>query len=251
MDWAGIGLAKVFQEEGSSVLKAAVTDTLETEISFTSVLTFVLWTLTCSVAIIGVLVPYVRPHLKAKQEMVVTAEMLQVELTTEPIAHLVEDLAPAPSEVQPPTLKPIAQPIETPALTPVAEPAVVAFALPVEGPVRLVEAKVAAFAAPTEPAQTNIAQTVPTPQQLTYGQGEGRQPAPEYPYRARREGQEGTVKVRFLVGEDGRVLSAEPATPSPWPMLNESAVRVVRERWRFRAGALRNYEVAIRFQLTR
>jgi protein TonB len=99
--------------------------------------------------------------------------------------------------------------------------------------------------------RTNIAQSVPAPQQLTYGQGEGRQPAPEYPYRARREGQEGVVKVRFSVGDDGRVLSAEAASPSPWPILNESAVRVVRERWRFRAGPLRNYEVAIRFQLSR
>ena len=94
-------------------------------------------------------------------------------------------------------------------------------------------------------------QAVPAPQQLTFGQGDGRQPAPEYPVRARREGQEGTVKVRFLVGEDGRVLTAEAAAQSPWPMLNDSALRVVRERWRFRAGTLRNYEVAIRFQLTR
>jgi protein TonB len=149
-------------------------------------------------------------------------------------------------------LNAVVQPMETPSFTAVADPAVVAFALPVEGPVRLVEPKVAAFAAPSEPVKTNMpAVAIPAPQQLTYGQGEGRQPAPEYPYRARRDGQEGVVKVRFLVGEDGRVLSAEAASPSPWSLLNDSALRVVRERWRFRSGTLRNYEVAIRFQLTR
>jgi protein TonB len=147
-------------------------------------------------------------------------------------------------------LDPVVRRIETPSFTAVADARLVEFALPVEGPVRLVEVKAAAFAAPAEPVKTNApAQFVPPPQQLVYGQGEGRQPAPEYPYRARREGQEGVVKVRFLVGEDGRVLSAEAPAPSPWPMLNDSALRVVRERWRFRAGTVRNYEVAIKFQL--
>ena len=221
------------------------------EISLISVVTFVLWTLTCTIAVVGVMVPYVRPHLIPKKELVFTAQTLQVQLTSDPISQAPNDRPPT-TEQQPPELKQIIQPLETPSFTAVADPKVVAFALPVEGPVRLVEAKAAAYAPPSEPIQTNApAQGIPAPQQLTYGQGEGRQPAPEYPYRARREGQEGIVKVRFLVGEDGRVLSVEPSLPSPWPMLNDSALRVVRERWRFRAGAIRNYEVAIRFQLTR
>jgi TonB family protein len=66
-----------------------------------------------------------------------------------------------------------------------------------------------------------------------------------------REGQEGTVTVRFSVGESGRVLTAEALKPSPWPLLDNAAVRVVRERWRFRAGEVRLYEVAIRFELTK
>ena len=221
------------------------------EVSVLAVLTFVLWTVTCSVAAVGVLVPYVRPSPAIKKEVAISAETLQVDLTTEPIANVEGELPPA-SELQPPTLKPVVRPIYTPSFTAVADPKIVQFALPVEGPVRLVEVKAAAFARPAEPVQTNApAQFVPQPQQLTFGQGEGRQPAPEYPYRAKREGQEGVVKVRFLVGEEGRVVSAEAAARSPWPMLDESALRAVRERWRFRAGPVRHYEVAIRFQLTR
>ena len=88
-------------------------------------------------------------------------------------------------------------------------------------------------------------------QLLIYGQGEGKQPAPEYPLRAIREGQEGTVVVRLAVTESGSVTSAEAFTPSPWPLLNEAAVRVVRDRWHFRSGPPRLYDVAIRFQLSK
>jgi TonB family protein len=59
------------------------------------------------------------------------------------------------------------------------------------------------------------------------------------------------VRVRFNVGENGRVTSAAATGPSPWPLLNEAALRVIRERWRFPGGAARAYEVAIRFALTR
>ena len=221
------------------------------EVPVLAVLTFVLWTVTCSVAAVGVLIPYVRPSPAIKKEVTISAETVQVDLTTEPIANVADELPPM-SELQPPALKPVVRPVDMPSFTAVADPKIVQFALPVEGPVRLVEVKTAAFARPAEPVNKRLpAESILAPQQLTYGQGDGRQPAPEYPYRAKREGQEGVVKVRFCVGEDGRVVSVEAAAPSPWPMLDESALRVVRERWRFRAGPVRNYEVAIRFQLTR
>ena len=147
-----------------------------------------------------------------------------------------------------------------------------AFALPIEAPTRLVEVKQAAFVRPapqpTPPAssvtpspsqpgtgQPGIAQpgvgTTPAPavQTLTFGEGEGRQPAPRYPDFARRAGQEGTVVIRFSVGADGRVLAAEPSAPAPWAALNREALRVVREQWRFPPGPVRLHEVAIRFEL--
>ena len=91
----------------------------------------------------------------------------------------------------------------------------------------------------------------PAPDQRPGDDDPGRQPAPDYPWRAQREGQEGTVTVRFTVSEEGRVLAAEAVKPCPWNMLNEAAVRVIKERWRFVTGPIRLYEVSIRFQLTK
>ena len=145
---------------------------------------------------------------------------------------------PPPDELTPP--QPVAVAHASPAI---------AFALPVEGPTRIVETGRAEY---SRPSTTNtIAVATPPAQTLVYGQGEGKQPEPEYPLLARRQGKEGTVVVRFTVGENGRVIVAEPFAPSPWPLLDEAALRVVRERWRFRSGPTRVYDVAIRFNLSK
>jgi protein TonB len=129
----------------------------------------------------------------------------------------------------------------------VAEPSpAIAFALPVQAPATVADHKQAAPVV----VETRVEPTpVPQVQTLTHGYGEGKQPAPIYPARAMREGQEGTVRVRFSVGENGRVMSVEASAPSPWELLNHEAMRVVRERWRFRPGPIRLYEVPIRFVL--
>jgi protein TonB len=114
-----------------------------------------------------------------------------------------------------------------PELAAVAAPsAAIAFAVPVAGP--------------PHPA---------TVHKLTYGEGEGQQPAPEYPREAVLAQQEGVVVVRFVVGKDGRVISADAVTPSHWPLLNQAAVRAVRDTWQFAPGPVRSYEVSIQFQL--
>jgi TonB family protein len=61
--------------------------------------------------------------------------------------------------------------------------------------------------------------------------------------------QQGTVGVRFMVTPEGRVRDTTVAAPSPWPVLDESALRTIRHRWRFPRGPVRVYEVAIRFAL--
>jgi protein TonB len=143
-----------------------------------------------------------------------------------------------------------------PPLTAVATPSPeIAFALPTQGPMRVVEAS---KAVPMPPADTTAVQptdTAPAPgpaavKTLTYGQGEGRQPAPEYPREAVIGREQGTVVVHFTVDENGRVVKAEAAKSCPWPLLNQAAVRAVRETWRFGAGPVRSYEVSIQFQLT-
>jgi periplasmic protein TonB len=131
----------------------------------------------------------------------------------------------------------------------VAEPSeLLAFALPVEGPVRLVE-PAQARATPLDAVDADRSSTQWAVQPLVFGQGEGDQPRPDYPQRARRERQEGRVDVRLRVDPRGRVVQAELSSASPWPLLNEAALRTISSRWRFPQGPVRDYEVAIIFQL--
>lgn len=76
----------------------------------------------------------------------------------------------------------------------------------------------------------------------------GRMPAPSYPSEARRKGQSGTVVVEFIVGENGRVISAYAKSPSPWPLLNDRAVSAVL-RWKFPAGGVAKFTRPIVFKL--
>lgn len=76
----------------------------------------------------------------------------------------------------------------------------------------------------------------------------GRMPSPSYPAEARRKGQTGTVTVEFTVDSSGRVISAIAKSPSPWPLLNEEAVRTVR-RWSFPPGRVMKLQRPIVFQL--
>ncbi|MES2981268.1 MAG: energy transducer TonB [Verrucomicrobiota bacterium] len=84
---------------------------------------------------------------------------------------------------------------------------------------------------------------------LSFGKGEGRQPSPSYPLQAKRQNQQGTVIVEFLVGAEGKVLNAWLKSPSPYELLNNSALSTVRNRWRFPAGSARHYRISIIFQL--
>ncbi|MEX1115902.1 MAG: TonB family protein [Akkermansiaceae bacterium] len=76
----------------------------------------------------------------------------------------------------------------------------------------------------------------------------GRMPAPSYPSEARRKGQTGTVVIEFTVDSSGRVISAYAKSLSPWPLLNEEAVRTVR-RWKFPPGGVMKLQRPIVFQL--
>jgi len=182
--------------------------------------------------VFGFVFPYSRPH-SSQTPKPATVEILNVELT--PLRP-----NPKPSVVSHPEAK--AAPDVPPAVS-VARPAApIEFAAPVAVPAPVPEAR---SAGPTEPS------ALPMPTRLTFGEGEGRQPAPDYPLRARREGQEGTVVVRFTVDENGSVGTADIVQSCPWPLLNDSAVNTVREQWHFNPGAGRAYEVAIRFKLMR
>jgi protein TonB len=76
----------------------------------------------------------------------------------------------------------------------------------------------------------------------------GRMPPPSYPSEARRKGQKGTVVIEFVVDTNGRVISAYAKSPSPWPLLNDEAVRTVR-RWKFPPGGVMKLQRPIVFQI--
>lgn len=212
------------------------------------IVTLVIWSTCLLIGIAGSVFSYVRPLPPAKEPPPLIAQVLNVEL-------MAADTRPAPepppqNAMEPPPLVPPTLPAPPPPIAVAAPSPQIAFAVPVKAPARIVPAEEASF----RNLQSPIAETVvaPTPvRPLTFGQGEGRQPAPEYPRLALRDGQEGVVTVRLSVGADGRVTTAEAALPSPWPLLNEAAVRVVKTRWRFAPGLVRLYEVAIRFQINK
>jgi len=209
------------------------------------VTTLVAWMVCLVVGGLGFALPYTRPLAPKAEPLPTQAELIEVALTSEPLPPV--DSTPLATTTPPPldSLTPLAA---TPPMLALAQPnREVAFALPVEGPAQIVPAAQASYSRSV--AQSNQVGAVPAVQALTYGVGEGRQPAPRYPREALRGGQEGKVAVRFLVAENGRVTTAEAAQPSPWPLLNEEALRTVRQRWKFRTGPVRLYEVTIRFEL--
>jgi protein TonB len=225
------------------------------ETSSLSVCTLVIWLTVLTVGVMGIYLPYSHPAAPAKEAPAMQAELLNVELTTEETSPLEITEQPLTAPEPPPLAERFIAP-EAPSLISVAEPsAAIAFALPVNAPSRIVAAKDASYATPLAVNTTANASTgqgaAPVFQPLTLGKGDGKQPRPEYPWQARREGQEGIVTVHFTIGEDGRVLSAEAAIPSPWKLLNEAALRVIRERWHFRPGPIRLKEVSFHFRLTK
>ncbi|MEQ2009024.1 MAG: energy transducer TonB [Limisphaerales bacterium] len=248
----------------SAAAQPSIARTAE-DVAPVGVLTAVLWLGCVGVGALGFALPYARPRPAAPAASPVLAELIKVELTHSPAPAPANIALPTPSPTQPPPLFAPATPPQAPQLVAVALPSpTVAFALPIEAPARIVDVNQAAFVrpapkpapiapstAPTTGKEKPSAGIAPAPvvQTLTFGEGEGTQPAPRYPDTARRAGQEGTVVIRFTVGADGRVLAAEPSSPSPWGALNREAVRTVREQWRFKPGRARLCEVAIRFEL--
>jgi protein TonB len=183
--------------------------TSDSETQILPVVTLVLWLACLTVGIAGWWLPYSHPTPAPKQPEPVQAELIDV-------------------KISPPTQLP------SPAASLQTPPPMNAFAAP--QPV-------------VQPAQSTAPPAAPTTQRLTFGQGEGDQPAPEYPIEAQLAGQHGVVIVRFTVDKNGNVTSAKAVSASPWPLLNQSAVRAVRETWHFTPGLARTYEVSIQFVL--
>ena len=74
-------------------------------------------------------------------------------------------------------------------------------------------------------------------------------PQPAYPEIAQRHGYQGKVVVNFTVAASGEVVEAEVGRGSGFKMLDDAAVEVIRNRWRFGPGEVRYHFVDIIFQL--
>jgi protein TonB len=230
------------------------------QVSLVALLALVVWGGSVAVGAVGIAHPHDYHTPAPPKKELPPAELIKVELTDAAISEFAGESSevmglPLPMET-PATPPPVAiDAPELPQLIPVATPETVAFAIPVEGPVQVVEAPKAAYIAPPKETKSDdsvpatVGNAIPAPTRLTFGQGAGRQPAPDYPYQAVRRNQTGTVRIRFTVGENGRVTDAEAVQPCEWDLLNNSAVSAVRTRWRFPSGQERIYEVDIRFEI--
>jgi protein TonB len=89
----------------------------------------------------------------------------------------------------------------------------------------------APVAAAPKPVEREVVRTPPS----TQGKG-ARTSKPEYPPASRRAGEEGTVTVKALVGENGRATQVDVVKSSGFPKLDEAAVQEVQRNWRFVPG---------------
>ena len=68
---------------------------------------------------------------------------------------------------------------------------------------------------------------------------------PRYPYRAKRMGMEGEVKIRFLVDREGKVSQIEILSASPPGVFEEAVLNAV-SSWKYTPGELMGRQVATR-----
>ena len=201
------------------------------------VFTLVLWLACLAIGLLGLwfgpTASLPSPALPTTEPAPLQVEMLDMELAPAPTLQAMQSSPIAPTERE-------ARSPDIPPLPAVAAPSpALAFAIPVEGAVRVVSSDRAAHGRPAAPARI---------EQLVFGQGStAGQPRPEYPPEAIADGESGVVGVQFTAGPDGRVVEAHVARPSRWPLLNEAAVRVIRQRWANPQWADRTCDVSIVF----
>jgi TonB family protein len=192
------------------------------EAGLISVATLVIWLVCVIVGVLGYLLPGNRPKSPATQPAPTEAELVNVSLTDQQVVP--------PDQPPPPRSDAVPTP-QVPEMPAVAAPSpAIAFALPVNAPVHVVR------------------QAAVAPTQVFIGQTDGDEPKPDYPVEAQLAGEEGTVRIDFTVTPQGRITAARVATPCDWPLLNQSALRCVRDQWSFPAKLAGRHFVLIDFK---
>ena len=167
-----------------------------------------------------------------------------------PVIFTPPEEQPKPEEAKPE--EPQDQPTETPTDVPqvaqvvaAADPSAVAFAVPVPGAVAV--APMAHLATPPPP----VAKAPPAAPQTfnPHAGGEGSFPEPNYPSLAVRNHYQGTVIIEIMVEESGAISSAKVYKTSGFSVLDDAALQVVQNRWRFPPGQKRWLHWPCQFKL--
>jgi len=171
----------------------------------------------------------------------------QTNIQVKPVSEITEQ-APVvftPPEEQPkpePEVKqdeppPDTSPMETPQVVTVVaavDSPAIAFAVPVQGAVAVASPR---FATPPPPANY----VPPKPTKFNPDASAGTFPKPEYPGYAIRNRYQGTVEIEIKVDGAGAVVDAKVVKTSGYTLLDEAAIKAVKEKWKFPPGAARDY----------
>lgn len=154
---------------------------------------------------------------------------------TEPEAKPDEPDKPQQTAEEVPSVAPVVAVMDSPA---------VAFSVPVQGAVAV--AQEARLATPPPPVQQPPAKPV---QFNPHAAGEGSFADPQYPSIALRNHYEGTAIIEIAVDASGRITETKVFKSSGFPVLDEAALSVVKNRWRFPPGPPRLYHWPCMFKL--
>jgi periplasmic protein TonB len=150
---------------------------------------------------------------------------------------LTPDASPSPAN---PAVAPVALPPAPPALTTPSPAIDLAAPMPI---VNIAAPSTVHIAVGLHPA--SAAALV---HHLVLGQGEAQFIRLTYPEEAQLSDEEGSVGVQFTQGDDGHVSEAHLARPSRWPILNEAALKAVRQS-PFPPGQPGSYDISFEFKL--
>ncbi len=155
---------------------------------------------------------------------------------SDPVPVIIEQLPEQVQRVEPEIKEDEPPPLDTPtdipqvaAIVAAADSANVAFSVPVEGAVAVMPN---ARYAPPPPRITQAPPAQPSQFRQNSVQG-AVTPDPAFPASAQRKGYEGSVVVEFTVDNTGSVGNVKVQKSSGYLALDEAALTVVRQRWRF------------------
>jgi protein TonB len=206
------------------------------EVGLLPIGTLIVWLICLTIGVLGVWLSYPMPLAPARESPPVQAQLIDV-MAGAPAAAPDVVPPPQPTPTDAPALPTSPPPPEE---TAVEEPSPhIAFAVPAPAPAP----------AANSSANASSSKAGPRVQDLVLGVGEGQQPKPDYPLEAMLAHEQGTVVVEFTVDPDGNVGAVRAKLPTPYFLLNEAAVRKIRDAWRFPPGPPRRFDVRITFQL--